>query len=127
MKVTYHIVRIVLGLLLLMPVAGSFGLFPEPTADLYTPEGWNYMSALMQTGFMMPAIGVICLVCAILLLWGKTALAAVLLAPFTVNVILFHLFLDASIVSAAAIPAYILVVSNAFLRWYERRKYVVLW
>jgi hypothetical protein len=128
MKITYHILRIIFGLLLLLQVAGSFGLFPEPTAEMYsTPEAWAFISALMNTGYMMPAIGVISLVCGGLLFMNKTALAAVLLAPFTVNVILFHVFLDESVISAAASPAYLLLAFNLFFLWHERKKYRTLW
>jgi len=100
---------------------------PEPTADMYTPEGWAFMLALMNTGYMMQMIGVLSLVCAVLLFMNKTALAAVLLAPFTVNVIVFHLFLDVTPISAAATPAYILLFINAFFLWMNWRKYKMLW
>ncbi|MEK7137715.1 MAG: hypothetical protein AAB853_05535 [Patescibacteria group bacterium] len=53
MKILSLVLRILIGLFLLMPVAGAFGLFPEPTAEMYSPEGWAYMSALMATGYMM--------------------------------------------------------------------------
>lgn len=91
MKILSLILRILLGLFLLMPVAGALGFLPAPTAEMYTPEGWAFMSALMKSGYMMPLIGLTCFVCALLFFIGRTALGAVLLAPFTVNVICFPL------------------------------------
>lgn len=128
MKTLSLILRILLGLLLLLPVAGTAGMMPPPTADMYsTPGAWNYMSALMEVGFMMPMIGILCFVCAMLFFMNRTALGAALLAPFTVNVIAFHLFLDAALISAEAIPAYILVILNAYFLWINREKYAPMW
>lgn len=123
MKILTLVLRILFGLLLLMPAAGALGLLPEPTAEMYTPEGWAFMEALMTTPYMMPLIGITSLIVGVLFLAGKNALAAILLAPFTVNVILFHIFLDAAPISAAAIPAYILVALNLYFLWVERKKY----
>ena len=127
MKTLNHVLRFILGLLLLMPTAGALGLFPEPSADMYSSiESWEFISALNSTGYMMPLITITTLLCALLLFANRTALAAVILAPFTVNVILFHLFLDASPISAAATPAYILLVLNIYFLWVNRNKYKVL-
>ncbi|MEK7137716.1 MAG: hypothetical protein AAB853_05540 [Patescibacteria group bacterium] len=41
--------------------------------------------------------------------------------------ITFHWFLDAAPISAAAIPAYILLAINAFFLWENRGKYRSLW
>ena len=105
----------------------ALGVFPPPTEDMYTPQGWAYMSALMNTGYMMPVIGLICAVNLILVLMGQTALAALLLAPFTVNVMLFHWFLDASPIGPASIPAYVLLVCNAFYLWKHWALYRKIW
>lgn len=127
MKITNHILRILLGLLLLMPVAGTLGLMPEPTADMYTTtQAWDFISALANSGYMMPLIGVTAFICSILFFANKTALGAVILAPFTVNVIAFHLFLDASPISAGAIPAYILVALNLYFLWSNKAKYTAM-
>ncbi len=127
MKILSLVLRILLGLLLLMPVAGAVGLFPPPTEEMYTPAGWAFISALMNTGYMMPLITLDCLACAVLVFIGRTALAAVLLAPFTVNVIAFHWFLDTVPVSASSSLAYVLLVLNLFFLWENRSKYRSLW
>lgn len=126
MKPLYHTLRIIFGLLLFVTILGGFGLLPQPTADMYTPDGWAYMSALMNTGYMMPFIATLNLVVAILLFMNRTAMAAIMMLPFTVNVILFHLFLDAAPVSASAIPAYLLVAFNLYFIWVNWNKYKML-
>lgn len=126
MKVVNTILQLLFGLFLLMPVAGAFGFLPPPTEEMFTPEGWAFMSALMNTGYMLPLMAGICLVCALLLFAGRTALAAVLLAPFTVNVIAFHWFLDATPVSASSSLAYVLLALNLYFLWVNRSKYTSL-
>ena len=75
----------------------------------------------------MPLITLTCLVCIVLLAIGRTALAAVVLAPFSVNVIAFHWFLDAAPISAASSPGYALLILNLFFLWENRSKYRSLW
>jgi hypothetical protein len=128
MKILTLVLRILLILLLVMPVLGGLGVFPPPTADMYpTPEGWAYMSAMMETGFMMPVLATLCGVCALLMIMNKTALAAALLAPFTVNVMLFHWFLDPTPIGPSSVMAYILLVLNAYFLWINREKFRPLW
>ncbi len=120
--------RILLGLLLVMPVLGGLGLFPPPTADMYSdPSGWAYMEAMMNTGYMMPVLGITFAVILVLVIINRMALAALLLAPLTVNIVLFHVFLDATPVSAASAMGWLLLVLNAFFLWVNRMKYKVLW
>jgi hypothetical protein len=102
MKILTIILKVLLGLLFIMPVLGTLGVFPAPTADLYTPQGWAFMSAMMATGYMMPLLGITFAICLILLVTGRTALMAIILAPVTVNIICFHVFLDATPVSASS-------------------------
>ena len=127
MKTLSHVLRFILGLFLLLPVAGTLGFAPEPDASMYTEQAWNFMSALMETGYMMPMIGLLAFVCAVLFFLNRTALAAALLAPFTVNVITFHWFLDAAPISASSVPAYILLLLKAYFLWENRQKYATLW
>jgi len=127
MKILHTTLRILLGLFLLMPVAGVTGLIPEPTAEMYTPEGWVFMSALMSSGYMMPLIAITCGICAVLFLANRTALAAVLLAPFTVNVIAYHWFFDPTPISAESSLAYVLLVLNVFFLIRNKKAYAPLW
>ena len=54
-------------LVLIMPVLGVLGVFLAPTADMYPPNGWAFMSALMAVGYMMPLVGATCAVCCLAL------------------------------------------------------------
>lgn len=118
--------RILLALLLAMPVIGALGFFPEPAAEMYTPEGWNFMSALMEAGYIMPIMAIVFAISIVLLFTGRQALAAVLIAPITVNIITFHWFLDATPVSANSAMAYIFLALNLYLLWYNRKHYQAL-
>ncbi len=126
MKALSIVMRVLFGLVLLLPVLGALGVFPAPTADLYTPQGWAFMKALMDTGYMMPLLGLTCFIGLVLVIMGRTALAAIIVAPMTVNVVLFHAFLDGTPVGAL-IPAGILLLCNAYFLWENRKKYKNLW
>lgn len=119
--------KVLFGLLLLLPVLGVLGVFPQPTADMYSPPGWAFMQALMATGYMLPLVGITCAVCLVLLLIGRTALAAVIITPLTVNIVLFHLVLDHTMFTSSALPAWVFLICNAFFLWTEREKYRALW
>ncbi len=127
MKILTLIARILLGLLLVMPVLGSLGFLPAPTEELYTPEGWAFISALMATGYMMPLMGFFFAVCLVLVIMNRMALAAVLLAPITVNVMFFHWFLDATPIGPSSVMGYLLLILNAYFLWINREKYRKLW
>jgi hypothetical protein len=127
MNILRVVLRVLICLLLLIPVLGTLGVFPAPTADLYTPSGWAFMSALMNASYLMPTLAILCAVCIVLFAIGRTALAAILLAPLTVNVIGFHAFVDTGLFTPSATLGLLLLVLNAFFLWDNRRKYKVLW
>ncbi len=127
MKYVTIIVRILLGLVILTPILGATGIFPAPTADLYTPAGWAFMEALMNSGYMFPLIAVTCAVALVLLIMNRTALAAVILAPFAINVACFHTFVEDAPISVSASLAYVLVGGTIYLLWINRKKYKALW
>jgi len=118
--------RVLFGLVLILPLLGALHIGPAPTADLYTPAGWNFMSALMQTGYMIYVLGLISFICLVLVIMNRTALAAVLIAPITVNIVLFHAFLDPT-PALALIPAAILLVTNVYFLWLNWGRYKALW
>ena len=85
--------RIVLGLILVVMGLNKFiGFLPMPEM----PEAAGaLMGAFAESGYIMPMVGQVELVVGVLLLAGFfVPLALVLLAPLSVNIILFHLFLD---------------------------------
>lgn len=128
MKILTIVLRVLLGLLMVMPVLGTLGVFPPPTAEMYSdPAGWAFISAMMETGYMMPLIGVTFAVVLVLIILNKMALAAVILAPLTVNIVLFHVFLNVTPVSAESAMGWLLLVLNAYFLWVNRAKYKALW
>jgi putative oxidoreductase len=125
MKALTITMRVLLGLILLMPVLGALGVFPAPTASMYTPQAWAFMKPLMDTGYMMPLIGLTCAAALVLLVTSRTALMAVVLVPLTVNVMLFHIVLEHEPL-ASTIFGVLLLVLNIFFLWTERSKYQAL-
>lgn len=85
--------RIVLGLIMLVFGLNKFlGFLPQP--EMAEPAG-ALMGAFAETGYMFPLIAVVEIVTGALLLLGLfVPLALILLAPVSVNIVLFHLFLD---------------------------------
>jgi uncharacterized membrane protein YphA (DoxX/SURF4 family) len=89
--------RVFLGLLFFASgLAGLLNLTPQPSTPL--PEGAAaFAGALMKTGYMMPLIfGTQLIVGALLLANRFVPLALALLAPFVVNSVAFHVFLERS-------------------------------
>jgi putative oxidoreductase len=123
MKALHVFAKVLLGLLCILPILGTLGVFPAPTADMYTPEAWAFMSAMMNTGYIMPLLGVSFAICFVLLVLNKTALMAVMLAPLTVNIMLFHWALDAAPVSGNSVMAYVLLVLNVYFLRINWSKY----
>ncbi len=55
----------------------------------------SFLGAMMETGYLFPLIAVLQIVAGIAFLSGYfVPLAALLLAPFTTSIVVFHLFLD---------------------------------
>jgi uncharacterized membrane protein YphA (DoxX/SURF4 family) len=113
-----HIVtgaRIVLGLIFVVfGLNGFFNFMPTPEMN---EEAASFMGALMATGYLMVVEKGIEVVAGLMLLTGRfVPLGLVLLAPLTVNILLFHLFLD-----MGGLPvAIVVVVLNVFLAWAYR-------
>jgi putative oxidoreductase len=98
------IVRIVLGLLLV--VFGSNKLFhflpmPEPTGS-----AGEFMNSLGATGYIFPVVGILEMFIGLMLLLKKwVPFVIILLAPISINILLFHLFLDIPGLSVALLVA----------------------
>ena len=102
-KVTM-VLRIILGLILIIFGANKFaGFMPMP--ELPEAAG-NFMTALVVVGYMLPLIGVIELIVGLLLVFNKwVPFVLLLLAPISVNIILFHLALAPAGIGAGAVVA----------------------
>lgn len=87
------IVRILLGIMLVVFGANKFLHF-IPMQQLTGAAG-NFMNSLGATGYIFPVVGLLEVVVGVLLLLKKwIAFALILLAPISVNILFFHLFLD---------------------------------
>jgi putative oxidoreductase len=60
-------------------------------------EALNFQNSLSATGYLLPVLGVVEVFIALLLLMRKwVPFALILLAPISINVLLFHIFLNVS-------------------------------
>jgi hypothetical protein len=112
--------RILMGLP--FSVSGLNGLLhflPEPSVVL--PEGAAaFAAALVKTGYMMPLIfGTQLIVGALLLVNRFVPLALALIAPFLVNALAFHLFLEPS--GRPVVLAFLAL--EIYLAWAYRKAY----
>jgi len=121
------VLKVLLSLILVLPILGTVGVGPPPTQDLYnTPEAFQFIVTLQDVRYIniiMSVVHVIALVC----LWTRrTALAALLVLPITVNVVGFHLVLDGGLLTAGAMLGNIMLLINLYFLWTRRREYAPL-
>jgi putative oxidoreductase len=106
------IVRILLGIMLVVFGANKFLHFIP--MELPSGSAGDFMNSLGATGYIFPVVGVLEVVVGILLLMKKwIAFALILLAPISVNILLFHLFLDIPGVAVA----FLVTLFNAILMY----------
>jgi hypothetical protein len=127
MKWVDIVLKVVLSLILLLPILGTIGVGPPATQDLYnTPEAFQFILTLQDVRYInviMSVVHVIALVC----LWTRrTALAALLVLPITVNVIGFHLVLDGGLLTPGAMLGNVMLLINLYFLWTRRRTYAPL-
>ena len=114
------VARVLLGLpLVIFGLNGFFNFIPPPPTPLPEPA-LQFAGALANSGYMMQLIGATHLVVGVLLLINRwVPLALVLLAPFLVNSVAFHLFLERS-----GLPmALVFVALELYLAWVYRKAY----
>jgi putative oxidoreductase len=105
-----RLVRILLGIILVAFGLNKFFHFiPLPAL----PENANnFMESLNNTGYVLPLVGILeVMIGALLLTKNKVALALLILVPISVNILLFHLFLDIP----GLLGALVVVALNAIL------------
>jgi len=125
MKIFHIITKVLISLICILPAFGLFGIFPTPTRELYhTDSAFAFMQLIMNSASYIDWMMVVVLLLAVVALWTKReALAALLIAPITLNVIGFHLFLDGGIVNPGSIPAILMVFINGYLLYANRAAY----
>jgi len=104
------IVRILLALLLIVFGSNKFlNFLPMPEA---TGAGADFLNSLNATGYIFPFVGVLEVFIGVMLLLKKwVPFVIILLAPISINIVLFHLFLAIPGVG----PALLLVALNSML------------
>jgi putative oxidoreductase len=121
------VLKIVLSLLLISPILGALGLFPEPTRELYnTDQAYEFIMTLMNSGYINILMAIVFGVCFILIIKNKMAIVALLLVPITLNIVCFHLFLDGGIFTKGAIMGDVLFLINMYFLWQQRDRYRAL-
>lgn len=116
-----QIVRIVLGLILIIFGTNklySFIPLPQPPA-----AAADFMASLAASGYALYVVAVFEIIIGLMLvfrLWVPFALAA--LVPLSLNILLFHIFLDVPAIGAAIV----VVILNGILLYKHRSKYAPL-
>ncbi len=100
------IVRMLLGIILI--VFGLNKLVPDafiPLPELPQKAG-DFMTSLGATGYVLKTVGIIEILIGIFLLLKKwVAFGLIVLVPISLNIVLFHLFLDVSGIGGALLVA----------------------
>lgn len=118
MKITVTIARVLMGLLFLF--ASITYLFKLITPPPLTGDMKIFNDGLMASGYMMPTVKVIELLCGLAFVTGFfVPLAAVVITPVIVNIVLVHAFLAPEGLPVAAF----LVVALLFIAYYHRDSY----
>ena len=110
--------RILLGLIFtVFGLNGFFTFLPMPEPE---GEAEAVLTALSETGYLMPLVFLTEAVCGILLLANRfVALALVLIAPVIVNIFFFHLFVD----RAGLGIALVVVALEVFLAYSQKESF----
>jgi len=121
MKITVIIVRVLLGLLFVFSSVTYFlNLIPQPelTGNMNT-----FSEGLMASGYIMPLVKMIELVCGLTFISGRfVPLATILISPVVVNIVCVHFFL-----APEGIPVAVFVLlATCFLIWVQRKIFIKL-
>ena len=128
MKIIDVALKVVLSLILVLPILGTLGIFPPPTQDLYnTPEAFQFISTLTEIRYINIIMSVVHVIALFFLWTRRTALAALLVLPITVNVVAFHLVLDGGLLTAGAVLCNVMLLINLYFLWTRQRELASLW
>ena len=107
--------RVLLGLIFVVFGLNGFFNFIQPPEMNDTAR--TFMGALAGTGYFMIVVKLVEVVSGLMILTGRfLPLGLILLAPVSVNILLFHIFLDPSTLAMAVA----IVVMQLFLAWAYR-------
>ncbi len=114
------ILRMILGLGLLFFGLSKLIHFNFLPTHIYTGEGAIFIDSLSDTGYILKVIGVLEICIGLLLIINKAVpFALILLAPISVNILLFHLFMD----TPGLVIALVVILLNAILIYKHWKAY----
>ncbi|HZL11999.1 MAG TPA: hypothetical protein VFC65_18605 [Prolixibacteraceae bacterium] len=118
MKIAAIIVRVLMGLMFAFAsIVVLFKLVPQPEQ---TGNVKIFMDGMTASVYLMTTVKIIELICAIAFLSGRfVPLATVVIFPITLNILLFHAFLEPS----GLLTGVLLMLGNLFLAFHFRDKY----
>lgn len=120
-KVVYTIIRILIGLIFI--VFGAMKFFPMSAESIPGGVAGEFLAGLAASGYFIPVLAICEIVIGIMLLFNLwPALAAVMLAPISLNIFLFDVILRPSGWFAGLIP----IAANIYFLYYYREKYMPL-
>ncbi|NGX82875.1 DoxX family membrane protein [Aequorivita sp. KMM 9714] len=106
------IIRTILGLGLLFFGLSKLFHFSFLPTHIYTDDAARFIDSLSDSGYIMYVVGVFEVAIGLMLVIGKwVPFALLLLAPISVNILLFHLFLD----TPGLLIAIIVILLNVIL------------
>lgn len=113
-----QIVRILLGIILIVfGVNKMYSFIPLPQPPQAAAD---FMNSMADTGYILTVVAILEILIGLMLIfriWVPFAL--LLLVPISVNILLFHLFLDIPAIGTALL----VVILNAILLYKHRVKY----
>ncbi len=114
------ILRVVLGLGLLFFGLSKLIDFSIMPTHIYTGEAAIFIDSLSNTGYILKVVGFFEMVIGLLFIINKwVPFGLLLLAPITVNILLFHVFLD----TPGLVIALVITIINAVLIYKYWRYY----
>lgn len=127
MRILNIVLKVVLVLMFISPILGTFGIFPKPTPDMYsTAEAFSFIDILFTANYIMWIMAGVFAVSIILVFQNRMAAVALLILPITVNIIGFHAFLDGGLFTVGAIMGNVLALINIYFLWQNRSVYKAL-
>jgi hypothetical protein len=127
MKILNIVLKVLLCLIMVSPILGVAGVFPAPTADMYnTPEAFSFIEALTTANYINWLMAIVFLLAFVAVVTGRTALAALLILPITLNIVGFHAFLDGGLFTMGALMGNVLLALNLYFLWQCRGQYRIL-
>ncbi len=119
MKHLPTISRYVMALILI--VFGANKLVPFLPNPELSQEAFTFLGAIMETGYLFKFIGLVEVITGLLLAFNRfVPVALIVIAPISINIVLFHAFLDTPTVLG---PGLLLLILNIYLLFAYKKYY----